>query len=148
MVEDVMMSILNKLAISGHINNLPAYVYRSTHNKIVDYLRTDRKTMSLQQYMDEEGEFSLLDILSEGGSNVSDDVEKKEFMDRLAKSISQLEPRQRAVFVATEFKGISFKELSEQWNEPVGTLLSRKCRAVKALQEMLKDLKPDSRKEI
>jgi DNA-directed RNA polymerase specialized sigma24 family protein len=63
-------------------------------------------------------------------------------MRRLSQAISALEPKQQAVFIATEMQGISFKSLSEQWNEPMGTLLSRKFRAVKTLQEMLQDFKP------
>ncbi len=143
MVEDVMFKILNRLVTSGRVDNLSAYVYRSLHNKVVDYLRTDQKTVSLQGYVDEKGDTSLMDFLSDSRLSVSDEVEKKEFMQRVAQSIGKLEPKQRAVFIATELKGISFRELSEQWKEPLGTLLSRKCRAVKALQEMLKDYKPD-----
>lgn len=56
--------------------------------------------------------------------------------------VDTLEPKQRAVFIATEFDGKSFKELSELWHEPIGTLLSRKSRAMKALQTKLKDLDP------
>ena len=60
-------------------------------------------------------------------------------MQRLGQAIGRLEPRQRAVFIATELNGMSFRVLSEQWHEPLGTLLSRKSRAVKALRGMLKD---------
>jgi RNA polymerase sigma factor (sigma-70 family) len=143
MVEDVMLGILSRLTVSGRVDNLSAYVYRSIHNRIVDYLRTGARTVSLQGCMDEDGEVPILELLADSSTKVSDEVERKEFMRRLSQAISRLEPKQRAIFVATELKGMSFKELSEQWQEPVGTLLSRKCRAVKALQEMLKDLKPE-----
>jgi len=141
-VGEVMLNLFIKADITGRVENLAAYVYRSLHNKIVDYQRSNSRTMSLSSCMDEDGEIPLLELLSDGTENVSGEVERKEFMRRLSQAISKLEPRQRAVFIATEMKGMSFRELSEQWNEPIGTLLSRKCRAVKALQEMLKDLRP------
>jgi RNA polymerase sigma factor (sigma-70 family) len=142
-VEDVMLGFLNRVGSSGRVDNLSAYIYRSLHNKIVDYYRSSSRTTSLQSFLDEDGEVPLIELLSDNAFNVSSEAEKKEFMQRLGQAISKLEPKQRAVFVATEMKGKSFKELSQEWQEPMGTLLSRKCRAVKALQEMLKDLKPD-----
>ena len=142
-VGEVMLSIINKVGQSGRVDNLSAYVYRSLHNKIVDYYRKDSQTISLQNYSNQDGEIQLMEFLSDRLSSVSDEVERKEFMARLALAISELEPRQRAVFIATEMKGKSFRELSEQWNEPMGTLLSRKCRAVKVLQVILKDYKEE-----
>jgi len=65
--------------------------------------------------------------------------ERVERMHRLTDAIGKLEPRQRAVLIATELKGKSFRELAEEWNEPIGTLLSRKSRAVKALRQMLEE---------
>ena len=69
-----------------------------------------------------------------------DDITPEEQAQRLQKlteAIGKLEPKQRAILVATELKGKTFRELSEAWDEPIGTLLSRKSRAVKALRQML-----------
>jgi RNA polymerase sigma factor (sigma-70 family) len=142
-VGEVMLSFLNRVGGSGRVDNLSAYVYRSLHNRVVDYYRSGNRMVSLQSFMDEDGELPMLEFLADSTMNVSTEAEKKEFMQRLYQAISKLEPKQRAVFIATEMKGKTFKELSREWNEPMGTLLSRKCRAVKALQEMLKDLRPD-----
>jgi RNA polymerase sigma factor (sigma-70 family) len=142
MVEDVMLSLFNRVGASGRVDNLSAYVYRSLQNRIIDYYRSGPRTVSLQSYIDEDGEAPFLDFLSDSTADVTSKAEQKEFMQRLSQAISRLEPKQRAVFIATEMKGKTFKELSKEWQEPMGTLLSRKCRAVKALQEMLKDWKP------
>lgn len=142
-VEEVMLSFLNRVGGSGRVDNLSAYVYRSLHNKTVDYYRTNSRTMSLQSILEEDGETTFLEFLADAAADVGSKAEQREFMQRLSQAISRLEPKQRAVFIATEMKGKSFRELAEEWQEPIGTLLSRKCRAVKALQEMLKDLKPD-----
>jgi DNA-directed RNA polymerase specialized sigma24 family protein len=37
--------------------------------------------------------------------------------------------------------GRSFQELAEEWDEPLGTLLSRKSRAKARLREMLSEYK-------
>ena len=85
---------------------------------------------------------TLRDILTKGGYDVAGEAERREFRRELVEALDSLPPRQRAVFVATELGGQTFKDLSIQWNEPIGTLLSRKCRAVKALRETLQNYKP------
>lgn len=142
MVEEVMLAMLNRADPALHVENLAAYVYTALNNKIADLARKRRRTVSLQSFSNEDGETSLLEFLADGSADASSQAERREFMRRLAEAIDRLDPRQRAVFVATELMGRSFRELSMQWNEPVGTLLSRKCRAVKALKEMLRDFKP------
>lgn len=52
-------------------------------------------------------------------------------------SIELLKPDQRAIIFETEFEGTSFEELSERWNVPIGTLLSRKHRAIVKLKELM-----------
>ena len=139
-VGDVMLNLFNKPDITAHIENLAAYVYRSIYYKIIDYQRSSNyKTISLQSYLDENGEDLLIELLVDKGISVSNEVERREFFRKLAQAISSLDPKQRAVFIATEFEGRSFKELSLLWNEPIGTLLSRKYRTVKPLQIILKD---------
>jgi DNA-directed RNA polymerase specialized sigma24 family protein len=49
-------------------------------------------------------------------------------------------PEQRHVFVAHEWEGYSFKELSEETGVSVNTLLSRKRYAVLYLRRRLKSI--------
>ncbi len=141
MIGEVMLNVFNRVNIGEPMENLASYVYRSLHNKTVDYLRRNERTLSLQSCIDEDGEVTLADLLADHTANAELQAENREFLSRLKEAISRLEPRQRAVFIATEMKGRTFRELAAEWNEPIGTLLSRKQRAVKALQEMLKDFK-------
>lgn len=142
MVAEVMLHMLSRAERGNRVENLAAYVYRSLSNKVIDLHRRRSRTVSLQGFPDEDNEASLLDYLAGGTKDAYSETEKREFMRRLILAVDSLEPKQRAVFIATEIKGRSFRELSIRWNEPVGTLLSRKCRAVKALKEQLQDLKP------
>ncbi|NLV35153.1 MAG: RNA polymerase sigma factor [Clostridiaceae bacterium] len=138
-VSDVMINLFNKPDITARIENLAAYVYRALYYKIIDYLRSDNRTISLESNFDGNGECLLIEILADKSTSVSNEAERKEFLSKLAQCLSSLDPKQRAVFIATEFEGKSFKELSLLWDEPIGTLLSRKHRAIKLLQRMLKD---------
>lgn len=140
-VEDVMINIFVKLDVSIYVENFAAYIYKSINNKIVDYQRKNRNLASLESFIEED--VKLSEVIPDNKSNLEREIIRKELGKRLYQSIDSLEPKQRAVWIATEIEGRSFKELSEQWDEPIGTLLSRKSRAAKVLQKQLEDLKND-----
>lgn len=140
-VDEVMLQLLSIIGMRGPVKNLPAYVYRALQNRMVDTFRRNDRLTSLDAALPGEEGLTILDQLKDR-QDVLSEVEHKALIKRLSEAIDALEPKQRAVFIATEFDGKSFKELSELWHEPIGTLLSRKSRAMKALQNKLKDLDP------
>lgn len=138
-VADVMLNLVSRLDTAGPVENIAAYVYRSVRNKITDYERSRARIVHLEDLADENGELPLLSMLSTSDPSAGSPAERREEMLRLANAIGRLEPRQRAVVIATELRGKTFRELSEEWNEPIGTLLSRKSRAIKTLKHMLEN---------
>ena len=64
-------------------------------------------------------------------------LDREEASEAMFEAIEDLPEAQREVLVATELEGRSFKELAEEWNIPLGTLLARKHRAIRALRETL-----------
>lgn len=140
-VDEVMLQLLSLVGVGGSVKNLPAYVYRALQNRMIDMFRKNDRVTSLDMPLPEAGELSLIDRLVDPNT-VTSQAEQNELASRIAQAIDLLEPKQRAIFLATEMDGKSFKDLSEKWQEPIGTLLSRKSRAMKALQAHLRDLDP------
>ena len=138
-VREVMLKLILRTDSGGPVENIAAYAYRSVRNRIADYQTEKARTVSLDDFRDEDHAFSLREMLKDDTQDIPAKVERKERLHALGAAIDKLEAKQRAVVIATEFRGKSFRELSEAWHEPVGTLLSRKSRAVKALRDMLKD---------
>ena len=64
-------------------------------------------------------------------------MEKKELRRRIFQTIDSLNDQDRAIILETEISGRSFRELSEQWKVPIGTLLARKSRALQTIRENL-----------
>jgi RNA polymerase sigma factor (sigma-70 family) len=60
--------------------------------------------------------------------------------DALSDALDELPENQRAVFIAHEFEGRSFKEISEETGVSVNTLQSRKRYAVLHLRKRLLEL--------
>jgi RNA polymerase sigma factor (sigma-70 family) len=127
-VQDVMLSIFDKADVTVPIENLAAYVYRSLRNKVIDIFRK------------KEDMLSLSNVIVDAGSDTVREVERKELMDFVFRAVDSLPVDQRTVLIATEFEGWSFRELSERWEIPIGTLLARKSRALQNIKEKLTGL--------
>ena len=127
-VQDVMLNIFDKADVTIPIENLAAYVYRSLRNKVIDVFRKKKDVLSLS------------DVMYGSKNDTEREVERKELMDFVFRAVDILPPEQRAVLIATELDGRSFRELSEEWQVPIGTLLARKSRALQHIKEKLTGL--------
>ena len=136
-LQDVLVGYLSSDEQDG-IENTVAYLYRSVCNRIVDLYRRGSRDLSLEELPD-SGDIVSRDIIARLNNGVHDEMERRELGEKIFAAIDRLSPDQQAVWVATELEGHTFQELSVQWDEPIGTLLSRKSRATKSLRLMLKD---------
>jgi RNA polymerase sigma factor (sigma-70 family) len=127
-VQDVMLSIFDKADVTIPIENLAAYVYRSLRNKVIDIFRKKEDVLSLS------------DMIYDARYDTEREVARKELMDFVFRAVDSLPAEQRAVLIATEFEGWSFRELSEEWEIPIGTLLARKSRALQHIRKKLTGL--------
>jgi len=140
-VSDLMADLFAKVDVLRDVENISAYIYRSVQNKTNDYLRRRKKTVSYDKPGSDEVNSPGKETVPEPGYDMEAHIEASEIRSRIIEALDQLEPDQRAVWVATELDGYSFRELAEAWDVPIGTLLARKHRANARLQIKLKDLK-------
>lgn len=136
-VQDVMLNIFAKADVTEPIENLSAYIYQSLRNKIVDGFRKKRYDLSLDQAIDQKQQLYLKDILHDNRYDVVSGLEKEELMKKLYQAIDKLKPKERALIIATEFDDCSFRDLAEEWDEPIGTLLARKSRAIEKIKKLM-----------
>ena len=125
-VQDVIEHLFEKADMTDPIVDLSGYVFRSLRNRVIDLYRRKRAPA-------EELPGGLADLRYEA----EETMDREEAREALAEAIEDLPRAQRDVLVATELEGRSFKELAEEWQTPIGTLLARKHRAMNALREML-----------
>ena len=135
-VQDVAIGLIDKLDLDSQIGNLTAYIYRSVKNRIIDYQKKKQRNVSIENFTDNKNENYLLNTIADetlteekNYSNIEPEV--------LRQAISQLRPDEQIVIIATEFENRTFEELSEEWDIPLGTLLSRKHRALSKLHKLL-----------
>jgi RNA polymerase sigma factor (sigma-70 family) len=136
-VQDVIVGLFDKADVMGPIRNLTGYVYASIRNRIVDALRTRKKSVSLDADIGDEPGLSLKEMIRDQGHDALGALEEKDRKQALYMAIDSLRDDEKAIVIATEFDGRSFREVSEEWETPMGTLLSRKSRALEHIGEFL-----------
>ncbi len=135
LVQEVAANLFKRADLSVPIENLSAYVYRSLQNQLTDTYRKRRETVSLDQPLHEDSSQSLIDTVRKTRNQLETQETGDVRMD-LYNLLDQLQEEERALIIATEIEGLTFKELSESWEIPVNTLLSKKSRAMKKLTAM------------
>lgn len=145
--EDILQDVFYQLTIGfsdiRKIENLTAWLYRVTDNRITDLFR--KKRPIILNYKEnvsegEEGPLMLEEILPSAGTTPDDEEIKEMIWEIIEETLSELPEEQRSVFVENEFEDKSFKEISEKTGVGVNTLISRKRYAVLALRENLGEL--------
>ena len=136
-VQDVALNVFDRGDITAPIRDLSAYVYRALKNRIVDYLRQKKSSVSLDAPSGGEDGLTLADVLSDRAPAPQSGMERRELHERLYRAIDALKPEDRAIILATDFEGWTFQELAEEWDVPLGTLLARKARALKKIRTSL-----------
>lgn len=139
-VQDVMVNLFDKTDFTAPIENVSAYIYRSLRNRIIDLVRKRKNDVSIDENLVDNKDLKLSDILHDVRYNVDHQLEKKELTNKLYASIDKLNENDKAIVIATEFENSSFRELSEEWGVPIGTLLARKNRAIKKLKRIINEL--------
>jgi RNA polymerase sigma factor (sigma-70 family) len=144
--EDLLQEVLFEL-VRAHrllmpIEFVTGWLYRVARNRITDLFRKKRPAgFSDEIWEDEEGELlDAEDLLPSPDAGPEAQYLRNVLMNELERALSELPPEQRDVFVAHEFEGRSFKEISAESGVSVNTLLSRKRYAVLHLRKRMQTI--------
>ena len=129
LVQDVMLKMFRLLNMNTKIENLAAYAWRSLKNLIID---DHRKKEHYHEQIDDHH-----DALAVSETGPEESMLAEHFSTHMQRAIKELKPSEQAIWIETEINGASFQDLAEAWNEPIGTLLSRKHRAERKILETL-----------
>lgn len=110
------------------IDSTTSYIFASLRNGALNTLRKRRR-----EQLDDAVE------TAQSESSAEEAAMRNELRRHMEAALSLLDEKSRFVFVETEMNGKSYKELAELTGEPIGTLLSRKSRAVKKLMTVMEN---------
>jgi RNA polymerase sigma factor (sigma-70 family) len=149
--EDILQDVFYQLVESNRllmpIHHVTGWLFRVARNRITDLFRkrTPEGFSDAAVGREDDDMLRLEDVLPSRDAGPETLYERHVLLDALESAIAELPPEQRAVFVAHELDGRSFKEMAAETGVNVNTLLSRKRYAVLHLRERLKSIYDDSR---
>ena len=145
-VEDLLQEVFFQL-VEAHrllqpIDYVTGWLYRVARNRITDFFRKKKpENFTDVSPIGEDGELqSIEDLLPSPDAGPEALLMRGLLLDELQHALDELPGEQRQVFVAHEFEGRSFKQLSAESGVSVNTLLARKRYAVLHLRERLQSM--------
>lgn len=137
-IQDVALQIFSRDDDLSPIHNVAGFVYNSIRNKIIDLMRTKKKEISLENTIE-----NRLTEFTEQLYGKSDNSYSEKMKVELKSAIFNLKSYYQNIIVAIDLEGYSYKELSVETGIPVGTLMSRRHRALSILFKQL-EIKKES----
>ena len=144
--EDILQDVFYELVEANRllmpIEHVTAWLFRVARNRITDLFRKKKpESFSDTAVADEDGELlQLEDLLPSPDAGPEALYARNVLLDELELAVDELPEEQRAVFVAHELEGRSFKEMAAETGVSMNTLLSRKRYAVLHLRARLQDI--------
>jgi RNA polymerase sigma factor (sigma-70 family) len=145
-VEDLLQEVFYELVEANRllmpIEYVTGWLFQVARNRITDLFRKKKpETFSDAAVVDEEGELLRIeDLLPSPDAGPEAVYVRNEMLQELELALSELPEEQRQIFLAHEFEGRSFKELSQESGVSINTLLSRKRYAMLHLRERLRSV--------
>jgi RNA polymerase sigma factor (sigma-70 family) len=145
-LQDVFYELIEAYRLMKPIEQAGAWMFRVARNRIVDRFRRKKpEALADENILSGDGEDSLTleDLLPSPDAGPEAAYARSILMEELDAAIDELPEEQREVFIAHEYDGISFKEISAETGVSVNTLLSRKHHAVVHLRQRLQTIYDD-----
>ncbi|HEY1203411.1 MAG: sigma-70 family RNA polymerase sigma factor [Acidobacteriaceae bacterium] len=138
-LQDVFYELTEAYRLMQPIEQVGAWLYRVARNRIVDRFRKRRPEAGgeIPRNASEEDALRLEDLLPSPDAGPEALYARSVLLEELDAALEELPDEQRAVFVAHEIDGRSFRQLAEETGLSVNTLLSRKRYAVLRLHRRL-----------
>ncbi|MET2984746.1 RNA polymerase sigma factor [Aureibaculum conchae] len=129
-IQDVALKLFTGADRYAPINNVAGFVYRSIKNKIIDVMRSGKSSPSTDI---DNNLLELAEVLNPSEEDHTPDL----MISVLKKCIEHLKPAYRDIIIAVDFEGYTYKEISKETGIPIGTLMSRRHRAIGILYKKI-----------
>lgn len=108
------------------INNIEAYLFTMTRNKIMDALR--------KVSVDEKLKDQLWESMKTESNDNAENIEAKELQEILAKAIEELPPKRKQIYLLKNEEGISYQDIAEKMNISQHTVKNQLSSAIGSIR--------------
>jgi RNA polymerase sigma factor (sigma-70 family) len=136
-LQDVFYELTEAYRLMHPVEQVGAWLYRVARNRIIDRFRKRRPEARSEVTVETNQPDALEDLLPSPDAGPDAVYARSVLLEELEAALEDLPENQRAVFIAHEIEGRSFKQLADETGLSVNTLLSRKHYAVLHLRRRL-----------
>ena len=136
-LQDVFFELIEAQRMVTPLRQAGAWLFRVAKNRITDLFRK-RGAEARRQGPTDDDSLDLEAWLPSKEAGPEAAYARRVLLEELDAALDELPGEQRAVFIAHELEGRSFKDLAAETGLPLNTLLSRKHYAVLHLRERLR----------
>ena len=126
LVNDTFIKVFHYLRDGQEIENFQAFLYKTARNLVIDFYRTRRQEISLDQAQEITSDI-----------DISKQVDDRMRVENINKYLSALKPEYIKVVRLHFFDELSFKEISEITGDSEGSVRMRAHRGIKQLKKAL-----------
>jgi RNA polymerase sigma factor (sigma-70 family) len=147
--EDILQDVFYQF-IAGYetiesLDRVTSWLFSVARNKIIDRYRRDstrpkRSDLELLSGSDDGAPLTLQEILPDFGNTPEDVFLREAIWEAIMDALDELPVEQREIFILNEIEERSFRDIAEQTNVSINTLLSRKRYAILSLRKKLQRL--------
>lgn len=139
LVQEAFMKAFKNLSSYNTDYAFSTWIYRITTNHTIDYLRKKKlQTTSIDEPLKtKDGELSM--ELPDHSHLADRDIQRKQRKKIITKAIENLPEKYRQVIEMRHLEELSYQEISEQLDLPLGTVKAHIFRAREMLYKSLKD---------
>lgn len=132
--QEVFISFFKNVGKYEARGKFKSWLFLTARNRVFNFFRDRDKLSSLDQ-TDDDGNSVFHETLEDGQLAPLEELSGKEAEEMIRRASLQLPPRQREMIYLRQY--LSFKEIAELLERPLGTVLADCHRAVKKMRQLL-----------
>jgi len=134
--QEVFLNFYRRIGEYEPQGKLKSYLFTSARNRVLNYFRDKDDAFSLDD-TDEEGNAYLHQEIAGGDNNPLDGLTQAEGLEKIKQASLILPEKQREVVYLKQL--MTFQEIAEMLNRPLGTVLTDYHRGIRKMQQLLKE---------
>lgn len=137
LLQEVYLRLVRTIEAYSHEGRFDAWLFRIAANLVRDRVRKVRRSGSHVSGSGDDGNGSMIESVEAEAPGVEHRLQLSEEVDALNRALAELPDAEREVIVLRHFSQMSFKEIAEATDVPLGTALARGHRGLEKLRKLM-----------